>query len=257
MSDFLEQVLKAPAVTRRASRGPTYGLSGSGRRYAVLLTLMAGMTAVPSWIILKAGVNGLGTSVAAPVQPLLAPASAQSRIEPDPAAAAPEPVVPRVPVPVLPPELPSQPQPVPSPLLERRSVVDTPDRPVRKKIRKPAAPPAPADPPATAAPQPGPSLSGPPSPAAPPFTGPPFTAPPFAEPTFTGPAPTFTGPTFAGPLVEPPAVLAPAVRAPSVMAPDVQQPSVVAPKVWRPAVVVPEVQVVAEIQVPSVLKSWD
>src|SRR5688572_10713278 len=144
MSDFLEQVLKAPTVTRRASRGPTHGLSGSGRRYAVLLTLMAGMTAVPSWVILKAGVNGLGgTTAAAPLQPLLAPASAPppasgGPVEPLP----PEPLVPRVPLQVLPdpPALETTP---PDPVLERRSVVDTPDRPVRKKpknIRKPAPP---------------------------------------------------------------------------------------------------------------------
>ena len=75
MSDFLEQVLKAPARHQAPRRADRYGLSGSGRRYAVLLTLMAGMTAVPSWIILKAGVNGLGTTAAAPIQPLLTPAS--------------------------------------------------------------------------------------------------------------------------------------------------------------------------------------
>lgn len=63
---------------RRRTVGPqrpavTSGLAGSTRRYALLVALMVGLTALPTWIVLRAGVEGVDPWVAGPVRPFVVP----------------------------------------------------------------------------------------------------------------------------------------------------------------------------------------
>jgi hypothetical protein len=191
MSDFLEQVFAAQALEvspRRRRRKLDEGFAG--RRYVVMLTVMASLTAVPTWIMLRAGANGLGQPVAAAsVQPLLVPhidlgvpASAPPEAQSPPAVAQ------RVP---HPPPAQEQPQAAP-PVLEGQSYVDTGSRPVQKRRpsapTKPKAPPQePLAPPASATPSQAPVSQAPPTraPVVPALTPPADLTPPTVRPTRT------------------------------------------------------------------------
>ena len=166
MSDFLEEVFVAQAnqpSPRRRRRKPHPGFSG--RRYAVLLTVMASLTAVPTWIMLRAGASGIDGPTAASVQPLLLPHIDLGV----PASAAPWAL--SSPMPVhgqpQPPAQQEPPQVAPPLLLEGRSYVDTGTRPVRKpkpaRPKEPAQQPPAQDTPATATPEPTMPASPPPS----------------------------------------------------------------------------------------------
>ncbi len=145
MSDFLEQVFAAQALQtspRRRRRKRDQGFSG--RRYAVMLTLMASLTAVPSWVMLRAGAHGIDQTAAAGVQPLLVPQidflvppKAPPEAQTPPLGAWREPQTPA-----------QQPPQAAPPVLEGRSYVDTGPRPVQKrrptKAETPSEPKAPA-----------------------------------------------------------------------------------------------------------------
>lgn len=169
MSDFLEEVLSAPPPSHR--RAPALGLSGSTRRYAAMLTVMAGLTAVPTWIVLKTGANSLSSTAPLQVSPLLAPPVAPSFPQ-DPVWVPDEPVPPKKSHLIKPPE-PAPPAATTAPIEEHKAVVKTPKRPVHKPSKPPAkqpsAPATPAKPTApstwpSASASPGAGLGGPPSP---------------------------------------------------------------------------------------------
>lgn len=133
MSDFLEEVLSAPPPSHR--RAPALGLSTT-RRYALMLTVMAGMTAVPTWLVLKAGSDSLSSSAPPQVSPLLAPPASQAlqdpprvRDEPVPAKQTPKIVAPE----------PAPPSVKESPVEEHTAVVKTKKRPVHKPSRTPGS----------------------------------------------------------------------------------------------------------------------
>jgi hypothetical protein len=130
MSDFLEQVFAAQAIEvspRRAQCKPDKGFAGG--RYAVMLTLMAGLTAVPTWIMLRAGADRLDQPAAASLQPLLIDLAV-----PDTAApATPSPPVVAHREPQLPAQPPLPPAATKQPVLEKQSYIDTGTRPVQKK----------------------------------------------------------------------------------------------------------------------------
>lgn len=73
MSNFLEEVLSAPPHHHR--RKHATGLS-SKARYAAMITVMAGLTAGPTWIVLKTGADSITSSAPLPVSPLLTPPAA-------------------------------------------------------------------------------------------------------------------------------------------------------------------------------------
>lgn len=209
MSDFLEDVLKSQSPPIRHRRRAAIGLSGSTRRYAILLTLMAGLTAVPSWIILRAGVNGLGDSHSAgPVRPLLVPAA-----PPETSSTVAPPVSSQEPARVNPVEPPVAKERPPTPQLERRSVVDTPTRPVRKKPKTSTTPTLPVPPRAT-------------KPVEPPASTAP-SAPPTTRPAKLLPSglPRLRDVPQRPRLVEPPKVERPQVVRPQVIRPQVIRPS--------------------------------
>jgi hypothetical protein len=141
MSTFLDEVFAAqqePPRPRRAGEG----LSGSSKRFAILLTLMVGLTAVPTFIMVRVGVEELRSSAASPVRPILlvvpdpTPPSNKEPLVIEPKQSWSLPVVP--PKPVVPQQV---------PILERKAVVDTSPRPVAKKQRAARLPePAPAEP---------------------------------------------------------------------------------------------------------------
>lgn len=150
MSEFLDEVLAAPEAPRRPPRRAGEGLSGSSKRFATLLTLMIGLTAVPTFIMVRVGVAELRSSAAAPVRPILlevpekpAPPNKQQQPQRQPPVIEPQQ---SWSLPVIPPE-PVAPQR--EPILERKAVVDTSPRPVAKKRRaakQSAAVPAPVEP---------------------------------------------------------------------------------------------------------------
>lgn len=129
MSKFLEEVLaKPPPPVARPVVKRKEGLAGSPQRYAILLTLMAGLTAGPTWLMVRAGADELDVAAVSPARPIVMgvpgapppantlPPQAQGRAE----------WIPQPP----PPEQPVAPQP--NPTLERTSRVDTSTRPVHK-----------------------------------------------------------------------------------------------------------------------------
>jgi hypothetical protein len=128
MSAFLDEVLVQRQARHRRFRRAGEGLSGSGKRFATLLTFMVGLTAVPTFIMVRAGVEELRSSPAAPVRPILLevpekappPNKQPLLIEPRKSWA----------LPVIPPNV-VVPQRVP--ILERKAVVDTSPRPIAKK----------------------------------------------------------------------------------------------------------------------------
>src|SRR5687767_8666018 len=128
MSAFLDEVFAAQEAPPRPPRRASEGLSGSGKRFATLLTLMAGLTAVPTFIMIRVGVDELESSVATPVRPIVLGVPGK----PPPSNKQPEVVEPQASwkLPVVPPE-PVAPQR--EPILERKAVVDTSPRPVAKK----------------------------------------------------------------------------------------------------------------------------
>lgn len=131
MSAFFDEVFAEQQAQRHPPRRSGEGLSGSGKRFATLLTLMVGLTAVPTFIMVRAGVEQLRSLPAAPVRPILleVPEKAPPPNK-EPLVIVPEPTWS---LPVIPPE-PVVPQRVP--ILERTAVVDTSVRPVAKKPKK-------------------------------------------------------------------------------------------------------------------------
>jgi hypothetical protein len=205
MSDFLERALSGPVPVPKkvpitppepvpATRGPNRksgrrhgpGLTGSARRYAAMLTVMAGLTAVPTWVILKTGVTGLSTEAVAPVSPLIVPLPPVAPVSPEPAQQDPAPHMDEA----EPPQAArTQTAPAPAPAItppreEHTAIVDTPDRPVRKKkASPPAESPKPKPPKAsTTKPEP-PKAEVPPVTPAPPAVPAIPVAPPAATPT--------------------------------------------------------------------------
>ncbi len=134
MSDFLEEVLSAPPPSHR--RAPALGLSTT-RRYALMLTVMAGMTAVPTWLVLKAGSDSLSSSAPPQVSPLLAPPASQALQ--DPPRVRDEPVPVKQTPKIVAPE-PAPPSVKESPVEEHTAVVKTKKRPVHKPSRTPGSP---------------------------------------------------------------------------------------------------------------------
>lgn len=261
MSDFLEDVLKPEPVPNSRGRSRP-GKPTSPRRYAALLALMAGLTAVPTWIMLRAGVSGLDREMASPAQPLLDPISPRPQITFTVPPTI-EPVAPSIPdreMPAPPLRAPTPPEPVPPapPILERQSVVDTPVRPTRKKPKRgtpqlrPAVPPqAPVvvppsvvpptvvpptvTPPVVQPPVGEPPVFEPPAPE-PPADLPPAEEPPWVEPPWV--EPPWEEPVGEEPSTEQPSggqssVERPAVQRPSVEPPSVDEPSVQGPSVWE------------------------
>ncbi|HEX6683938.1 MAG TPA: hypothetical protein VF062_14135 [Candidatus Limnocylindrales bacterium] len=133
MPNFLEAVLGAQDTKHPPARRAGDGLSGSGKRFAILLILMVGLTAVPTFIMIRAGTEELRSTAAAPVRPIVLGVP-----EPPPQPNKKPPVAGQQQgwsLPVLPPQ-PVEPQR--EPVLERKAVVDTSPRPVHK--HKPAEP---------------------------------------------------------------------------------------------------------------------
>ncbi|WP_117212409.1 hypothetical protein [Allorhizocola rhizosphaerae] len=216
MSDFLEQVFAAQALEaspRRRRRKLDKGFAGG--RYAVMVTLMAGLTAVPTWIMLRAGAEGLDQPAAASLQPLLIDLAV-----PDTAApVTPSPTVVAHREPQSPVQPPLPPVATTPPVLEKRSYVDTGTRPVQKK--RPTKPKT--------------STQQPQAPASPtPATQSPVVTSPAAQspmiPTPTKQRPTSPTPTTA----QPPAPSVPAVRPP--ISTRATQPPVVSPRATQPPV---------------------
>lgn len=150
MSSFLDEVFAEQQARQHRPRRSGEGLSGSGKRFATLLTLLVGLTAVPTFIMVRAGVQELRSLPAAPVRPTLLevpdkpPPSNKQPLVAEPEQAWSLPVLPSEPV---------VPQRVP--LLERTAVVDTSVRPVAEKPKKPKKPSKPKELPAqTLAPEP-------------------------------------------------------------------------------------------------------
>ena len=140
MSAFLDEVLAAQDTPRHPPRRTGEGLSGSSKRFATLLTLMVGLTAVPTFIMVRAGVEELRSSTAIPVRPIVLGVPDK----PPPSNSQPPVIEPQQSwsLPIIPPE-PVVPQR--DPILERKAVVDTSPRPVakgHKTAKQPAQAPA-------------------------------------------------------------------------------------------------------------------
>jgi hypothetical protein len=137
MSKFLEEVLAKPpqAVTGPVVK-PKEGLAGSPQRYAILLTLMAGLTAGPTWIMVRAGADELDVAAASPARPIVmgVPGAPPPANTPPPQAKERAEWIPQAP----PPEQPVVPQQ--NPIIERTSIVDTSTRPVHKSKPRRAKP---------------------------------------------------------------------------------------------------------------------
>jgi hypothetical protein len=132
MSAFLDEVFAAQDARHRPPRRTGEGLSGSGKRFATLLTLMVGLTAVPTFIMVRAGADELRAFPVAPVRPILLEVPEKT----PPSNKQPLVIEPRRSwsLPVMPPPQPVAPQR--APILERTAVVDTSARPVAKKLKK-------------------------------------------------------------------------------------------------------------------------
>jgi hypothetical protein len=149
----LDEVFGVQQAQQRPPRSSGEGLSGSSKRFVTLLTLMVGLTAVPTFIMVRAGVEELRSSAATPVRPILlvvpekpSPTNKQPFVS-EPQLSWSLPIVPPEPV-----------APQQEPVLERKAVVDTSARPVARKPKAarrtdPPPPPRPSIPEAPQAPQ--------------------------------------------------------------------------------------------------------
>jgi hypothetical protein len=135
MSAFLDEVFAAQQAQQRPPRRTGEGLSGSSKRFATLLTLMVGLTAVPTYIMVRVGVEQLRSSAVSPIRPILLDVPDKA----PPQNKQPQPIEPEQSwsLPVIPPE-PVAPQR--NPILERKAIVDTSPRPVAKKQKAALAP---------------------------------------------------------------------------------------------------------------------
>lgn len=130
MSEFLDEVLAAQSdagePSPRRPRRVDEGLSGSAKRYAMLLALLVSLTAVPTWIMLRVGADELNQRMAVPVRPVLPLHPPQPTEEPVRVPVViPEPVISEPAMPVVPPAPTKSRKPK---VLERSSTVDTPPR---------------------------------------------------------------------------------------------------------------------------------
>lgn len=152
MSAFLDEVFAVQQAQQHPPRRTGEGLSGSSKRFAILLTLMVGLTAVPTYIMVRVGVEELRSSAASPVRPILldvpdkAPPQNQQPLPIEPEQSWALPVIPPKPI-----------VPQSNPILERKAVVDTSPRPVAKK-QKVAPAPAPIRPSTSEIPAPPPPV---------------------------------------------------------------------------------------------------
>lgn len=185
----------APAVPAAfASPRPVRSPS---RRYGLLVTLLVGLTAVPSWIVLRAGLEGVdpdfGARLAGPVQPFVVPgdhlAQAPLRLPERPVRPAPQ-ADPGLAQAALHDD--AEPDDPPGdtadPLLEKGAPAPPPARPIWRPAARPPKPGAvrPVPPPAPA-PDPGPA-----------FPDPTYPGPGFPGPAFPGGEPSFPGPSSPG-----------------------------------------------------------
>lgn len=157
MSDFLEAALSRQSVAKSqppipipievpAARQRAFHPKSS-RGYAVLLTLMVGLTIAPTWVLMRAGVEGIDPYAASGARPVLEPLSLpvalpQTDVQPqlpqfDPYQ--PDPVGPQLPQVPPGPSEPPVPVPVREPMPERGSGLENDgarERPVKKKHKK-------------------------------------------------------------------------------------------------------------------------